>query len=61
MAMRIVKVVKDFGEAIDKKTNKPKYGMRPKVNSQVRLSERDYALVKADGLVEDVPASVKKK
>jgi hypothetical protein len=60
--MRIVKVIKNFGEAIDKASGKPKYGMRPVVGKNIRLSEEDYKLVKADGLVEDLaPAELKKK
>jgi hypothetical protein len=60
--MKKVIVDKDFGEAIDKKTNKPKYGWRPLVGKRIRLSDEDYALVKADGLVKDVePKEVKKK
>jgi hypothetical protein len=60
--MRKVIVVNDFGTAIDKKSNKPKYGFRPQVGKAIRLNEQDYKLVKADGLVEDVaPKEVKKK
>lgn len=60
--MKKAMVIKDFGEAIDKKTNKPKYGFRPTPGKAIRLSDEDFAAVKADGLVEEVkPAEVKKK
>ena len=51
--MKKAMVIKDFGEAIDKKTNKPKYGFRPTVGKAIRMSDEDFAQVKADGLVKE--------
>ncbi len=53
--MHKVKVIKDFGEAIDKKSGLPLFGMRPTVGKNIRLNKIDYDLVKKHGLIEDVP------
>lgn len=62
--MKIARVVKDFGSAIDVKSNKPKYGFRPTVGKRIRLSDKDFEQVKKDGLVEEYikePELLKKK
>ena len=52
--MHIVKVIKDFGEAKDKKSGLPLFGMRPNKSTFIRLNQEDYDIVKPHGLIEDV-------
>lgn len=54
--MIIAKVVKDFGEAKDKKTGKRLFGWDPAVGSTKRWRKEDFDIVKAHGLVEEVKA-----
>lgn len=56
MEMIIAKVVKDFGEAKDKKTGKRLFGWDPPVGSVKRFKKEDYDIVKAHGLVEELKA-----